>query len=406
MLAEQLMVLTRWHASVAAQPEEEELAKLRESARSLMTGVDDDRACATFLIAEGFVPFWIRSNGKRQPTQEEIASTRASAEAGLVLAERIGDPRLLSAALDVIASFVVEDDPAAARDIQRSRWRLADRLSLLERCDAYQMVAWQSALVGDVDAALEAADAGLAMVQPGQSPDVVQVLYAWRQWSLAMGGRWDEVAGAQAQTHQVWMDGGRLPAAYLLHGPLMSAFVGAARRDDTLVADSRALVDEITRHFPADHPAHDLSAVAEGDLDVIATRIVGSWHRYIERLHHVGLGVALATDRGYELPGKALESLIAHAEPRGMKWIEAEARRARALGASDTDELRCALGLLETAGAKPRAARARAELGHLTGDSALAARGLDELEALGDVSALARLSADRTPSREDQAASR
>ncbi len=406
MLAEQLMVLTRWHASVAAQPDEEELSSIRDAARRLMTTVEDDRARAIFLIAEGFVPFWIRSNAKRQPTEQEIADTRASAEAGRALAERMGDPRLLSAALDAIASFVVEDDPAAAREIQRSRWRLADRLSLLERTDAYQMVAWQSALLGDVTAALEAADAGLATIQPGQSPDTVQVLYAWRGWALAMGGNWDEVRPAQAQTHQVWVNGGRLPAAYVLHGPLSAAFVGAARRDDGLVSDSRELIDEITRHFPSDHPAHDLSALARGDLDVIATKIVGAWDRYIERLHHVGLAIALATDSGHPLPADALDRLVAHTEPRRMRWIEGEARRARALRASDADELRRALALLEGTGARPRVARARAELGQLTGDKALASRGLRDLEALGDVTALSRLSAGGMPSGKRQPASR
>ena len=406
MLAEQLMVLTRWHASVAAQPDEEELSNIREAAQRLMTTVEDDRARATFLIAEGFVPFWIRSNGKRQPTEHEIADTRASAEAGRVLAEQIDDPRLLSAALDAISSFVVEDDPAAGREIQRSRWRLADRLSLLERTDAYQMVAWQSALLGDVAAALETADAGLATIQPGQSPDTVQVLHAWRLWALAMSGNWDEVRSAEAQTHQVWVDGGRLSAAYLLHGPLSAAFVGAARQDEILVSNSRELIDEITRHFPPDHPAHDLSALASVDIDVIATKIVGAWERYIERLHHVGLAIAIATDAGHPLPADALDRLVSHAEPRRMRWIEGEARRARALRASDADELRRALELLEGTGARPRVARARAELGQLTGDTALASRGLRDLEALGDVTALSRLSAGGIPSGKRQPTSR
>jgi class 3 adenylate cyclase/CheY-like chemotaxis protein len=393
MLAEQLMVLTRWHASVAAQPEEDELDAIRDAARKLMTTVDDDRARATFLIAEGFVPFWIRSNGKRPPTEQEMTETRASADAGLALAEQIGDARLLSAALDAVASLVAEDDPTAAGEIQRRRWGLADRLSLLERTDAYQTVAWQSALLGDVAAALEAADTGLGTVQPGQSPDTIQTLYAWRGWALAMSGRWDEVRPALAQTRQAWIDSGRLSAAYVLHGPLTAALVGAARRDEGLVSDSRELVDEITRHFPTDHPAYDLSALARFDLNAIAARIVGAWERYIERLHHVGLAIAVATDRGHPLPADALDRLVAHTEPRRMRWIEAEARRARALGASNIDELRRAVTLFEGTGARPRLARARAELGQLSGDEELASRGLHDLETLGDAEGLSRLAA-------------
>ena len=158
---------------------------------------------------------------------------------------------------------------------------------------------------------------------------------------------------------------------------------------------SRELVDEITRHFPTDHPAHDLIALARFDLDAIAARIVGAWERYIERLHHVGLAIAVATDRGHPLPKDALDRLVAHTEPRGMRWIEAEARRARALGASDADELLRAVALFEDTGARPRLSRARAELGQLSGDEGLTSRGLHDLEALGDAEALSRLAARR-----------
>jgi hypothetical protein len=46
-------------------------------------------------------------------------------------------------------------------------------------------------------------------------------------------------------------------------------------------------------------------------------------------------------------------------------------------------------------GARPYAARVRTELGLLTGDAALVDRGLDELEALGDVEQAKRVAAER-----------
>jgi hypothetical protein len=46
-------------------------------------------------------------------------------------------------------------------------------------------------------------------------------------------------------------------------------------------------------------------------------------------------------------------------------------------------------------GARPSAARARTELGLMTGDPALVERGLSDLEALGDLEQMARVVAER-----------
>jgi len=73
--------------------------------------------------------------------------------------------------------------------------------------------------------------------------------------------------------------------------------------------------------------------------------------------------------------------------------LDAEARRARALGRNDPDELRRALGLLRTTGAAARIARAEADLGTMTGDDDLRDGALRRLEELGDIEYVERLTA-------------
>jgi class 3 adenylate cyclase len=395
MLAEQLMVLTRWHASVAQQSSEEDLSTIRDEGKRLLGIVEDERARASFLIAEGFVPFWIRSNGQRAPTAAEIAETEASARAGLALAEKLEDPRLISAALDVSSSFVSEDEPARAREIQRRRWQYADRLTILERTDAFQMVAWLSAVLGEADEALRATEAGLATIEGRQAPETVLTLLAWKAWALAMQGGWDQVSATISEQRQMWYDSSRPAAGYALQGPLAASYVANARGDEPLLDMCREQIDEICARFGSEHPVRDLAAIASLDLDAVADRIVGAFERYIERLHHVALGIAVTADRGHPLPADPLDRLIEHAGKRGMRWIEAEARRARALASGNLRELERARALLDGTGMAPRVARMEADLGLRTGDEGRFQDALRQLEALRDVDSGTRLAAAR-----------
>jgi class 3 adenylate cyclase len=391
MIAEQLTVLMRWHASVAEQPSEAELDQVRQEGRRLLDKAQDERARATFLISQAFLPFWIRNNGRRLPTDAETAETQASAKAGLALAEKLGDPRLITAALDGLTSFIVEDDPAAAREMQWRRWQFANRVSLLDRSDAYQMVAWQSALLGDIDETLRSAEIALADVARSVAPEEFVGPVAWKTWALAMLGRWGELWPAVSLQRQMWVDGGRPSAGHSVHGPMAAAYAAAAMQDEPLLALCRELTEGVCSQFSEDHPVRDLIAIPTFDLDRVADRIVGSWERYIERLDRVALGIAVVADRGHPLPDEALVRLISRVEPRKMRWIEAEARRARALAAGDPEELQRAVALLEGTNAHPRIARAQADLARMVGDQSAFQEAARKLEQLGDVESLTYL---------------
>ena len=69
--------------------------------------------------------------------------------------------------------------------------------------------------------------------------------------------------------------------------------------------------------------------------------------------------------------------------------------RLRGLVTGAAEDLRIALDEFDAMGARPYAARVRKELGASMADRDLADRGLDELEALGDVEQAARVAAER-----------
>ncbi len=113
------------------------------------------------------------------------------------------------------------------------------------------------------------------------------------------------------------------------------------------------------------------------------------------RLDYVYLGLALLADRRHRMDPAVLDELIGYVEARGLLLVSANARRLRGQLRQDHADLQAALEAFEQMGARPSIARVSTELGLLTGDGALVERGVDELEAIGDVEHAARVSAER-----------
>ncbi|HEX5451149.1 MAG TPA: AAA family ATPase, partial [Candidatus Limnocylindrales bacterium] len=149
-LAQRLMVMCRFFASVARQPSEDEMTALINEGRALAAICDDRLSRARFQIALGFLPFWLRNGGIRTLSQQDLDDAAASVASGLETAEALGDARLVSAALDAVTSTEQSMNPRKARDVSRRRLAMGHRLPLDERLDALGMVAWTSALIGDL----------------------------------------------------------------------------------------------------------------------------------------------------------------------------------------------------------------------------------------------------------------
>jgi class 3 adenylate cyclase len=380
---------TRFQGTVGNRPSEEEMQRLRADGRALVARARDEQAIAGFLIADGFYPFWRGA----QATAEDIAEAEASTGRGLAIAERLDDPRLRSAALDGLTSCAKARGAfAQSRQFAQQRLAFEHRLDLHERLDAHTMVAWASALLGDLAQADRSTASALGLFQSGQVHWWGLHSAAWRAYTLTLLGRWDEALAVAEHARKIWSEGGLIPAAYCVHGFIAALDVGRARHDTPLVERYRAVLDEILRHFAADSIFGRLRPYGRGDIDTLEAEVVGGFGTIPRaRQQLVERTLSLCSDLDRSLDPAALQPIVASAAADGLKLLEAQARRAHGISRRDAAELTRALGLFEETRAVPYAARVRCERALLTRDESELEAGMHVLEALGDLDQLARV---------------
>jgi class 3 adenylate cyclase len=380
---------TRFQGTVGKRPSEEEMQRLRADGRALVARARDEQAIASFLIADAFYPFWRGA----QATAADIAEAEASTGRGLAIAERLDDPRLRSAALDALTSCAKARGAfAQSRQFAQQRLAFEQRLDLHERLDAHTMVAWASALLGDLAQADRSTASALGLFQSGQVHWWGLHSAAWRAYALTLLGRWDEALAVAEHARKIWAEGGLIPAAYCVHGFIAALDVGRARHDSQLVERYRAVLDEILRHFAADSIFGRLRPYGRGDIETLEVEVVGGFGTIPRaRQQLVERTLSLCSDLDRALDPEALQRIVTSAAADGLKLLEAQARRALGISRRDTAELTRALELFEEARAVPYAARARCERALLTRDQGELEAGLHVLEALGDLDQLARM---------------
>jgi predicted ATPase/class 3 adenylate cyclase len=379
----------RFQGTVGDRPSEAEIQRLRADGRTLLPRAADERAIAGFLIADGFYPFWRGA----QASASEIAEAEASAGRGLAIADRLDDARLRSAALDALTCCAQARGAwAQARQAALQRLAFADRLDLHERLDANTMVAWASALLGDLAQADRATAAALSLFQTGQVHWWGLHSAAWRTYALTLLGRWDEALAVAEHARKIWAEGGLIPAAYCVHGFIAALDVGRARHDGHLVDRYRAVLDEILRHFAADSLFGRLRPYGRGDLETLEAEIVGGFGTVPRaRQQLVERTLSLCVDLDRPLRPEAIVPIVESAAADGLSLLEAQARRALGVARRDAAELERALAIFEATHAAPYAARVRCERALLTGSRSELEAGLHVLETLGDLDQLARL---------------
>ena len=380
---------TRFQGTVGNRPSEEEIQRLRADGRALVSRARDEQAIASFLIADGFYPFWRGA----QATAPDIAEAEASAGRGLAIAERLDDPRLRSAALDALTSCAKARGAfAQSRQFAQQRLTFEDRLDLHERLDAHTMVAWASALLGDLAQADRSTASALGLFQSGQVHWWGLHSAAWRAYALTLLGRWDEALAVAEHARKIWAEGGLIPAAYCVHGFIAALDIGRARHDTQLVDRYRAVLDEILKHFAADSLFGRLRPYGRGDIEMLEAEVVGGFDTIPRaRQQLVERTLSLCSDLDRSLAPEAIQRIVSSAAADGLKLLEAQARRALGISRRDTAELTRALELFEEARAVPYAARVRCERALLTRDQSELEAGMHVLEAMGDLDQLARV---------------
>ncbi|MDP9321340.1 MAG: AAA family ATPase [Chloroflexota bacterium] len=375
--------LTRMQGAVADRPSEAELDLLRARGAALLELATDPRSKARFHIAEGFHAFWLSLD--RTVTEAETAESERHAMQGLELARALDDIAMQSAALDALSSAALDrNDWSGARELDRSRLALGDRLGLGEKMDTISGIAWSSTMLGDLDEAVRVSREGLSLVQPGQVPAWALHLVAWRTYALALRGDWDDALTSGERARQLWIETGEIAAGYANRGFVAARDVALARGDEAAAERFAAVIDAIMVRFtyspvfPLYRDVQRFKPEAPGEL----VRMVAAGEKRVPELFE--RAVSLAADRDWPLPLDALEQALAKFGPRGGRFVVAALDRAIALTRGEPDLVRRVLANAEAMHARPLVGRLRCELGRMTGDDAEIEAGLGILREIGD----------------------
>jgi hypothetical protein len=253
------------------------------------------------------------------------------------------------------------------------------------------MVAWTSALLGDLGPVTEASEEAMALVGPGQNPGFALAGASWRSYAAALAGRWDDLVATLERHRRMWIDADRLAMSGSLQGLLSGIDWARNRGEDELVQRWSEVASEIVGRFDPAHPVAGLSAVVRLEMDGIV-EIVGHPDRHPDRAHYIEHALALCADRAQPVPFSSIGLLIARVERSRMRLLEAQARRLSGVLRSDPEDLAKSLAIFEEIGAHRYAARLRTELGMARRDDAVYRTGVRELEAMGELQQLTRLS--------------
>lgn len=386
ILAKLLTQYMRFQGSVSNRLPEEALFELRQQAAKLAAGVKDERTIASYLAAEGFLPFWLRST--RTPTASEVELASGRALKALDIARGLDDFKLQSIALDALTGTTQEQQQwRGSREFARQRLGFQDRLAVDEKIDAYAMVVWASSMLGDLEAAERVSAEGLAQVLPGQYPAWALHLVAQRTYTLTLLGRWDEALAIAEHGRQLWYETGRSSTGYATFGFIAAMDVARARQDQNLQELYAEVIEGILAKFPEGSSAQRWRAFLSLDLTAVQTAVEQPGELGLHRVER-GLNLLLDHDRWPNI--EVLVPMLETAHTRGLAIIEAQIQRAIGRARHEVDRLSESIELLERAGALPYAARVHCERALITGDHGEMESGIAVLERLGDLQQLAR----------------
>jgi hypothetical protein len=315
----------------------------------------------------------------------------ASAAHALEIARRLDDPNLQSMALDALAgSSQVADDWRLSLEYSHERVIFQARLSMVEKLDAYGMVVWSAALLGDLEQADRVSAEGIARVQPGQVPGPTLHLVSWRVYVLMMLGRWDEALATAERARQLWIDLDRGPMGYALNGFMAAIDIARSRQDQHLVDLYVGAHDEIVCAFPEGSEFRHWEGYGSRDLATMARALERFQLGLMIRVDRLERALSRLLDQDYVPPTSTLDTILDYCREHELPVVEAQAERGLGLVHRNVDRLQRSISLFDRAGAIPCVARVRCERALLTGDHAEMQAGLAVLEGLGDAEQILR----------------
>ncbi len=399
VLAKLLEYETRFTGSIGGRRSNEAMDALFAEGQALMDEATDGWTRARFLVARSFLPFW----GEATSSKKDLAALERAleaGEAGLRLAEELGDVQLISAALDGLAVYSAQrGDWAGFRGLAERRLAMGDRLPLSERIDAYGVQIWSCAFTGDLAAGEALSTRALALVQPGQVNAWTLSVSVWRAYVLLLQGQWREVLAEVERAHRLWVDTGRSAAGYAMRGFVAGSDVARAQRDEAAAERWRdAIRTIIGQSWEGDPSKIRVRSYIALDLDAISERLDRTGMGDVTRVETTERELCLLVDHRRPISEEACRSILDSAIAHGTRPLEGQARRMLALITGDAVEAARAAKVFDACQAVPYAARARAEASLISRDHAGYAAALAVLEKLGDEDQIMRYAAWATSS--------
>ena len=392
LLGQALTVRARWTGSVGRRIDEEEMLRRYARVEELLSAeVGDPIAKLQGELALGFRPMRRNLNDEVELAEAEIWTKRAIASA-----REIGVPDLISAASDAGGAIAMgRDEMREVLQHALERHKIEDRLSTAERADAWIVHAWSEFLIGNLEEAASAAERARAGLMSGQASSFVLGATSWRVLALHALGRWDEALVEAVRAERAWQES-ELEAPWYALNCLMAAYaISRSRNDPVSAARWRDLVLRIDERSDADVRTRRLIPYLNDDPAGVVSQVLADFRIWTGRYDYVYIALAYVADRRHPVGVELLDSIIEYTAARGLDLVTAQGQRARGLERQDRVDLEAALQTFERIGAKPFSARLRTELGRLLGDTGMSDRGMDELEAIGDVEQAARVAAER-----------
>jgi hypothetical protein len=346
---------------------------------SLVPVVGDRSLEAQFLTGVGFQSNYALQHGVIL-AEPALHRAEESAKRAVEISESLGDPNLVSAALDALdACAMYRNDWDAVLRVSQRRRAYGSRLSLAEMMDADHMAMWALTTLGDPYGAEQVNLESTARLRPGQVPEWRLAALCWRIRIEYTLGRWSEAMDTADQTVAAWRQLGSPVLGWIRIGFRPGLLVARGRRDgpraQAMAIAFRSTLDKLgTQASPYD------IALVNDDLDAIAHSVPTLMSR--------GFGPTILGDALCQLldAGRDCKGLV-DAIPesqRRVPLIEPQVRRAIGIATGDVDQMRAALELARGFSDVPTSARLAVELGRLSNDSLLLDEGRAALDQMGD----------------------
>jgi class 3 adenylate cyclase len=390
-LGQAMIARARWLGSIGHRLPDEEASRRYAQIEWLL-----GQAASEVALFHGQLAMAFRPSLTTLPDAAELEEADRWASLALTSAQRLGQPDLLSAALDGAgANAIAGDDMTRTIELAEERHRIEDRISTAERADAWIVHAWAEAIRGNLDKAERAADHARAGLVTGQAASFVLGATAWRVVALHALGRWEEALVDAVKAERAMQESELAAPLYSFNG-FLAALAISRGRADTVGADHwRDVLSRLIDQSDPQARIRGLAGYLTDDLDALAQAAINGFRVFSGRLDYVHIAAALLADRRKDVDVDAITTLLHYAEARGLLLVSAQAKRLRGIAARSRDDLEQAADAFSRMGARPFVARSRAELGLLTDQGDLIDRAIDDLEALGDVEQAARVAGER-----------